>query len=180
MWGTALYSTYTYLGVGLTSTGFSAAETASVIVFYGCGAICGTLVGGRLADRLGARLTSGISLAGLCASLFLLRLAVDGGTLVDLGFGFTAAVAQLFFPSQQAGLAKDFPAQRAAVLAWNNSALFLGIALGSIVGGQAVAFGGFEADLTVSASIAIAGWAINWAVEPGSAPPQIQTINRTT
>jgi len=180
VWSTALYSMYTYLGAGLTAAGFSAAEMAAVIVFYGCGAICGALIGGRLADRLGARLTSGISLAGLCASLLLLRLAIDAGTLVDLGFGLTAAVAQMFFPSRQAGLANDFPAQRAAVLAWNNSGLFLGIALGSIVGGQAVAFGGFEANLTVSAFIAIAGWAINWAVEPSSAPPPIQNINPTT
>ena len=41
-----------------------------------------------------------------------------------------------------AGMANDFPRQRAGVLAWNNSALFLGISLGSLVGGQAVAVAG--------------------------------------
>jgi DHA1 family purine base/nucleoside efflux pump-like MFS transporter len=115
---------------------------------------------------LGARLTSGISLAGLCASLFFLRFALNAGMLVDIGLAFTSAVAQLFFPSQQAGLANDFPAQRVTVLAWNNSALFLGISLGSIVGGQAIALGGFGANLTVSAAIALVGWMINSAVAP--------------
>jgi len=47
VWSTALYGMYTYLGGGLTSSGFSTEEIAEVIVFYGCGAIGGVLIGGR-------------------------------------------------------------------------------------------------------------------------------------
>ena len=82
----------------------------------------------------------------------------------------SSAVAQLFFPAQQAGLANDFPRQRAAVLAWNNSALFLGISLGSLLGAEAVAAGSFDANLTISAGIALAGCIVNAILVPGRLP----------
>jgi predicted MFS family arabinose efflux permease len=177
VWSTALYGMYTYLGTGLTSSGFSTEEIAEVIVFYGCGAIGGVLIGGRMADRLGAKLTGGISLCGLSVCLLLLRLALEAGMLVSFTFGLASAVAQLFFPAQQAGLANDFPTQRATVLAWNNSALFLGISLGSLIGGQAILFGSFEANLTISAAIATGGWMINWAVMPDPVRPLEPTLS---
>ncbi len=178
-WSTALYGVYVYLGVGLTSSGFSNGQIAQAISFYGCGAICGILIGGRMADFLGAKPTSGISLAGLCACLLLLRLALHEGVLVDLAFGLASAVAQVFFAAQQSNLAIDFPARRATVLACNNSALFLGISLGSLIGGQAVRLGGFAVDLTVSAAIALAGWGISWAVASSPARPPTEAVDRT-
>jgi len=167
MWSTGLYGVYTYLGAGLTAAGFSTRQTAAAILFYGCGAIVGVLVGGRVADRLGVKFTASASFAGLCACLLLLRLALDAGRLVEPALGMSSAVAQLFFPAQQAGLANDFPRQRAAVLAWNNSALFLGISLGSLVGGEAIALGSFGANLIISAGIALAGCIINAILVPG-------------
>ncbi|HEX3522325.1 MAG TPA: MFS transporter [Stellaceae bacterium] len=167
MWSTGLYGVYTYLGAGLTAVGFSMGRTAAAILFYGCGAIVGVLVGGRVADRFGVRLTATASFAGLCACLLLLRLALDAGRLVEPALGVSSAVAQLFFPAQQAGLANDFPRQRAAALAWNNSALFLGISLGSLVGGEAIALGSFGADLIISAGIALAGCIVNVILVPG-------------
>jgi predicted MFS family arabinose efflux permease len=161
LWSTALYAMYTYLGEGLSALGYSPEKIAEVILFYGCGAIAGTLIGGRMADRLGAKLTSTIGLSGLCSSLLLLLVALDLKILVDCAFGLASLLAQLFFPAQQLRLANAFPGSRAALLAWNNSALFLGISLGSLIGGQAVAFGGFETDLIVAAAIAIVGWIAN-------------------
>ncbi len=167
LWSTGLYGVYTYLGAGLAAVGFSTGQTAAAILFYGCGAIVGVLVGGRVADRLGARCTATASFAGLCACLLLVRLALDAGRLIEPALGVSSAVAQLFFPAQQAGLANDFPGQRAAVLAWNNSALFLGISLGSLVGGEAMALGSFGTDLMISAGIALAGCIINAILVPG-------------
>jgi predicted MFS family arabinose efflux permease len=97
--------------------------------------------------------------------------------LVAFAFAVASTAAQLFFPAQQAGLVDDFPARRATVLAWNNSALFLGISLGSLVGGQAISHGGFAADLRISAAIAIAGWMINQAVTPNAARSQAGAID---
>jgi predicted MFS family arabinose efflux permease len=97
--------------------------------------------------------------------------------LVELALGLSSAVAQLFFPAQQAGLANDFPSQRATALAWNNSALFLGISVGSVVGGEAIAIGNFDANLTISAGIALIGCMINAIVVPGPARLRASRIN---
>jgi predicted MFS family arabinose efflux permease len=164
MWSTALYGMYTYLGAGLAAAGFSTEQTARAILFYGCGAIAGILIGGRLADRLGANLMAAASFLGVSACFLVLALAVHAGILVEIALGLTSAVAQLFFPAQQAGLANDFPSRRATMLAWNNSALFFGITLGSLVGGQAVALAGFEANLVIAACIAVSGCIITGIV----------------
>jgi predicted MFS family arabinose efflux permease len=161
VWSTALYAMYTYLGNGLTSFGYSTKEIVGVIVFYGSGAIAGVLIGGRMTDRLGAGLTRAIGLSGLCFCFLLLRFSLDAGVLVDCAFGALSLMAQLFFPAQQFALAQKFPAKRASILAWNNSALFLGISLGSLVGGQAISVGGFDSVLMISAAIALLGWIIN-------------------
>ena len=166
VWSTGLYGMYTYLGVGLTAFGFSGKQIAQAILVYGCGAIAGVLVGGRAADRLGPKFTAGASLASLCACFLLMRLALNAGMFVHLSLGLSSAVAQLFFPAQQAGLAADFPTRRGSVLAWNNSALFLGISLGSVLGGEAVAVGSFDASLTICAAITLAGYLINRIVVP--------------
>jgi predicted MFS family arabinose efflux permease len=169
LWSMGLYGIYTYLGVGLISAGFSSERTAQAIMVYGCGALAGVVIGGRVADRLGAKLTAGASLIGLCACLMLLRLAFDSGMLIEPALGASSAVAQLFFPAQQAGLVNDFPNRRGAALAWNNSALFCGISLGSLVGGGAIALGGFNTNLMVGAGIALIGFLVNAAVVPASA-----------
>src|SRR5437763_7163288 len=131
LWSTGLYGMYTYLGTGLAAAGYSIEETARSILLYGLGAIAGVLVGGRMADRFGARFMAAVGLLGLSACFILLQLATHAGLLVGLALGVTSAVAQLFFPAQQAGIANDFPARRASMMAWNNSALFFGISLGS-------------------------------------------------
>jgi predicted MFS family arabinose efflux permease len=157
VWSTALYAVYTYLGAGLADLGYAPAAVARVIAFYGGGAIAGALAGGRLADRLGSGAAMRISLVGLGLSFVVLVPAVGHGMLLAVLLGVASALAQLFFPAQQAALAADFPGLRATVLAWNNSALFLGIALGSLLGGQAVVWGGLGANLALSAGLALAG-----------------------
>jgi predicted MFS family arabinose efflux permease len=161
VWSTALYGTYTYLGTGLGLAGYATGPIAGVILLYGCGAMVGILLGGRITDRFGERFATTTALASLSGCFLLLQLALHARVLVGCVFWLMSAVAQVFFPAQQAGLARDFPGRRTTVLAWINSALFLGISLGSLIGGRAVAFGGFAADLAVSAVIAIIGCAVN-------------------
>jgi predicted MFS family arabinose efflux permease len=161
VWSTAVYAMYTYLGEGLTASGYSATEIAEVILLYGGGAVSGALVGGRMADHYGARLTIAIALATLPFGFLLLRLAIDARIPTGYLLGILSFAAQLFFPAQQLRLATKFPAHRATLLAWNNSALFLGIFLGSLVGGAAISLGGFRANLMISAAIAVVGWMIH-------------------
>jgi DHA1 family purine base/nucleoside efflux pump-like MFS transporter len=166
VWSTSLYSVYTFLGTELISLGFSNAQTARAIFLYGCGAIVGVLAGGRLTDRCGAKFTTGASLVSLCVCFLLLRLAVETGAQIELTLALTSAVAQLFFPAQQAGLTRDFPSRCATVLACNNSALFLGISLGSLVGREAV--GNLHLNLTISAGTALVGYIVNRIAIPWS------------
>jgi MFS transporter, DHA1 family, putative efflux transporter len=169
VWATALYSIYTYLGAWLTRLGFSTEAIAQVIFCYGIGALVGALGGGRIADRIGVKAATCASLVGLVAAFLLLPLTLHSTLLIGLGFGVASAVAQVYFPAQQAGLVSDFPTRRATVLAWNNSSLFLGIALGSLVGGQIAANGSFAQSLLIGAAIAFAGSLINWLVAPRAA-----------
>lgn len=169
VWATSLYGMYTYLGAGLKAYGYSVEHIASTLVAYGAGAIVGTLLGGRLADWRGVKFATGLSIAALCATFLALEAVLAAGGPVALVLGIASAAAQIFFPAQQAGLANDFPHQRATALAWNNSALFLGISLGSLTGGQAMAYGGFAADVLVSSGVAVAAWLVNAAVVPGPA-----------
>jgi len=178
VWSTSLYGVYTYLGVGLNQIGFSTNQIALVILFYGCGAIAGVLIGGRAADRIGPKFMACASLLGLSGCFLLLRLALDAGILFAPMLGLTSAVAQLFFPAQQAGLATDFAARRATAFAWNNSALFLGISLGSISGAQAIEISGIGANLTASAGIAFIGWVLNTLTVPGAARPPTSSADR--
>jgi predicted MFS family arabinose efflux permease len=167
-WSTGVYGVYTYLGAGLAQNGFSADQTARSILFYGCGSIVGVLVGGRATDRLGAKVAAEVSLLGLSGCFLLLRFTVDSGYGFDLTLALTSAVAQIFFPAQQVGLAIDFPARRTTALAWNNSALFFGIMLGSVAGGAAMAHSGIEMNIMVSAGIALLGCVLNILVVPRS------------
>ncbi|HBK05144.1 MAG TPA: MFS transporter [Acetobacteraceae bacterium] len=154
LWATALYGVYTYLGTWLTLGGSSAAEIARAIGYYGVGALGGTLLGGQLADRFGTTRTMLLSVVGLAAGLAAFSVGVGSGWAVDILLLVMSAFAQFYFPAQQSGLARDFPERRALMLALNNSALFLGISLGSLIGGEAMALSGFNANAGVCAVIA--------------------------
>jgi MFS transporter, DHA1 family, putative efflux transporter len=154
LWATALYGMYTYLGVGLAAAGFASGDIARAISLYGIAALAGTLIGGQAADRFGAERTILASLFGLAAGLAALGFSLRDSLTAEIVLVLLSVSAQLFFPAQQARLAGEFPDRRATVLAWNNSALFLGISLGSLIGGQAVAHTGFAGSTTALAAIA--------------------------
>ena len=162
LWATALYGVYTYLGLGLAAAGFSPAQTARTISLYGLAALAGTLLGGQVADRAGAQPTMRASLIGLGLCLVALTTMLHREWSLDLAVTLTSVTAQLFFPAQQAALTAAFPSRRATALAWNNSALFLGISLGGLLGGQAMTYAGFGATTALGAAVAClaAAWTI--------------------
>lgn len=159
-WSTALYAVYTYLGIGLADWGYAAERIAGVVLCYGMGAVVGALAGGRLADRFGARRVSLASLSALGLGLLALGPARRAGVPLELVLAAISALAQLFFPAQQARLARDFATARASAMAWNNSALFLGIGTGSLMGGAVIGGGDLGTVADVSALIAFAGAAL--------------------
>jgi predicted MFS family arabinose efflux permease len=90
------------------------------------------------------------------------------GNLVALHVGFAAVglLSQAFFPAQQARLAGNFPAQRGAIMAWNNSALYLGIFVGSLVGGEILVQAGFSTLLFCCAGLGALGAVVNAGLNP--------------
>ena len=154
LWATALYGVYTYLGAWLTGAGATPPDIARAIGCYGVGALAGTLLGGHAADRFGTRRTMLTSLAGLTAGLALFSNGIGPGLTADGLLLVLSIFAQFYFPARQSSLARDFPQRRALALALNNSALFLGISLGSLIGGEAMAWSGFAADAGICAVIA--------------------------
>jgi predicted MFS family arabinose efflux permease len=83
----------------------------------------------------------------------------------------TSLTAQIYFPAQQSLLLNKFLSRSSTALSCNNSALFAGIAIGSVIGGQAMQAGGFTAILLVCAAVALAGFAAaGWRSEAGSRP----------
>ena len=164
-WSTALYGMYTYMNAGLAELNYGTGQIMRLAVIYGGAAFAGALLGGRLADRLSPEISTRAGLIGLaiCFILFDLSLMARLEFLVALALALTSLLAQTFFPARQSLLMSKFPARASTALAWNNSALFLGMTLGSLIGGQAMALGGLEAILPVSALLAIAGWAATFS-----------------
>lgn len=137
LWATAVYGLYTYLGTILReSAGFTADAVALTLVCFGLGALLGNLAGGWLADRYGGRVVSVVTLltlAGVEAGVGVTIAAAAPVLLTALGL--TALVAYPFFSAQQSRLMAAFPSASGSLIAWNNSAMYAGILLGSIIGG---------------------------------------------
>lgn len=144
-WGTAVYGFYTYLGSGLrVENHFTGQMVALALTCYGIGAVIGSLNGGKLADRFGAKEVGTFSLVLLGALLIVISvtLHIQWGLLLCLVlFAFSGYA---FFPAHQMRLVQEYPHQRGAFLAWNNSGLYIGITLGSSIGSGIMSSLGFE------------------------------------
>ncbi len=156
-WGVAVYGFYTYLGTGLRlHDHFSTGLVAVALIAYGMGAMAGSLFGGRLADRWRADRVSTGSLVSLAILLALVGVFFHTGAwllpfLIVLSF-----TGYAFFPAFQARLAETFSQHRGKAMAWNNTALYVGITLGSVMGGRVI-LQSFGALPFVCAMIALLG-----------------------
>jgi predicted MFS family arabinose efflux permease len=172
LWSLAVYGVYTYLGSGLRSSDhFGAGLVAAALAVYGVGAVTGNLVGGHLADRRGARAVTGASLLGVAAMQAVLAFVVGIRPALFIGLFLFAVAAYPCFSAHQNRLVHAFPAISGAMLAWNNTALYLGILIGSLVGGHIYAAAGFGVLFGSAAAVALLGaFATRWAI-PGVPTP---------
>ncbi|GAA1236495.1 MFS transporter [Pseudonocardia alaniniphila] len=140
LWALAVYGPYTYLGTILREhLGFPPSVAAGALVCFGAGAVIGNLAGGRLADRFGGRLTSVITLLLLAGAETWFGLALHAGPVLLLAsLAGMALAAYPFFSAQQARLVARYPAASGSLIAWNNTAMYAGILLGSAIGGTAL------------------------------------------
>ena len=141
------FTVIVYLAVVTTqSIGLPRDFVPAVLLTFGVGAAFGNLAGGQLADRIGARQT--VIGAGLLNALMLL--AISAIAHVPAPFSGPAffvivllwgATGWAFPPAQSSHLLSLAPTTAPLVLSLNASALYLGIAGGSLIGGLVLQHG---------------------------------------
>ncbi|MFF8785310.1 MFS transporter [Streptomyces sp. NPDC015125] len=156
---------YTYLAPVLAAAG-GVGEVAPYLWAWGAGGVLGSALAGPLVDRSGrARMVTGGVLAVIVPALALLpalaAAALPGAVVTLVAWG--AAGWALQVPQQHRLLA--LRAERGTIaLALNNSALYLGSAVGSALGGLALGAGLAPYALPwVAAGVAAAGLALHLA-----------------
>ena len=135
----AIFSVFAYVGpVLLALNAMSPAQLAGVLAIFGMAGVVGTLLGGWANDRFGSLLTIRVQLSVLLCMMCILPLT-QGHLLATVatmvlwglaGFGLTAP--------QQSRLLSLAPSQAPMLLSLNSSMLYMGTALGAIVGGALI------------------------------------------
>ncbi|MFT8360528.1 MFS transporter [Liquorilactobacillus satsumensis] len=144
-WMFGFYSVYTFLGTFIVDTfKFNTATTGYIFIAYGLSNFCASFFGGKVMNYLGKKrsvLTNGgVSLLVMLVIAFwgnnlgILLLALILLALTQ-GFGVTAL---------QAYIVNVVPSNRATVMSINSSFLYLGLTLGSLLGGLLLKFTGFK------------------------------------
>jgi len=139
---TAAFSVFTYIAPVTTRTlGLPASLLPVVLLAFGIGGAVGNYVGGQLADRFGAtRTVIGTTLLFtiVVASLGLLPHAPAGNAAaLFLGFMFVwGLIGWALPPAQASRIIKLAPDAAPLALSLNASSIYLGVALGSVVGGE--------------------------------------------
>ncbi len=144
-WAISMYALYVYLGASLYSENrFSSTEIALAITFYGIGAVLGSLISGQLTDRFGERNISKVTLMFLTLIFVCLGIFFTSGDWIYFFLFLWALVGYAGFSSYQARLAVEYSNERGIVMAWNNTALYIGITLGSMIGGFVISKWGYS------------------------------------
>jgi predicted MFS family arabinose efflux permease len=163
MWGASLYGLYTYLGFGLSvEIALPAKMSAICFASWGVAAVVGNYCGGWLADRSGAGKAATNSLAVMTLAMLILFLSLKHQYAIWMVLALLSFAAYPFYPAQQSRLTQASLEHSSTLIAWNSSALYLGITLGSALFGViinhwtfsvlplfAAAIGGFGALLSL-------------------------------
>jgi MFS transporter, DHA1 family, inner membrane transport protein len=153
IWSIANFGLYTFIAVILRRS-LPATVVPLLLLLFGLGAVAGNFMGGVLSDRFGTRRP----MIG-CLTLLIFALAgieFTSSSLIAAGVNMTAwaiLMAALFTLQQQRAILVD-PAQSSLLLALNNSALYLGAAIGSATFGAIISATSFAFVSPMSAGAA--------------------------
>jgi predicted MFS family arabinose efflux permease len=160
LWAGSTYASYTLLPVALNNEyGLPVNGVAEVLACFGLGAAIGGVLGGRLADRIGAavmvRLSFWLMTVTYAALFFVYHMHVVWALALNM---FVVSMCSYgFFPALQTCAANRFAARRPTVLGLLSSSLYVGITLGSFFGGKVFAHQGMPYVLVLSAAMALSG-----------------------
>jgi DHA1 family inner membrane transport protein len=175
---TGAFVVISYLApLAVEGAGLPASALPALLFTFGAGAILGNYLGGRLTDRLGAGRVAGFALAAsaaVCLAIFLivalLPPPVAGPLLIAvmLPWGITG---WMFPPAQASRLVALAPELAPLTLPLNVSAVYFGIAAGSVLGGQVLRVAPPEALGLAGATALLAGLALlATSARPAPAP----------
>jgi DHA1 family inner membrane transport protein len=137
---------YTYLAPFLEARyGLSRNGVTAMMVVFGLGAVVGNAMGGFLSDRIGSVRT----LVALCvaqlAIMPFLTLAHMSLLATGVAIGVWSVFGWSFQVPQQARLAALEPAKAPVLFALHAAAIYVGACVGSLIGGQTLEIGGYDA-----------------------------------
>lgn len=135
----SFYLVYTYIAPFLAQT-LHISDISGLLIASGLGTVVGNRISGSVTDRFGPARPLIFSLLGLAFILAIFPWAMPNflvGLLALFFWGMTAAIG---FSPQQHRLLSLAPAHANVILALNNSAYYLGMAGGAILGGVALQF----------------------------------------
>ncbi|WP_234447028.1 MFS transporter [Virgibacillus salexigens] len=162
IWAISMYALYVYLGAALYSENrFSSSEIALAVTFFGVGAVLGSLTSGQLTDKFGERKISKATLIFLTLVLICLGIFFSSGDSIYFFLFIWALVGYAGFTSYQVRLAVEYPKERGIVMAWNNTALYIGITIGSMIGGYVISIWGYSQLPYVCSIAAIASFVLS-------------------
>lgn len=105
----------TFLVLFLTTRGFSEAQAALALGFFGGGAVVGVLIGGALADRMGARIATLVSMTG-SAALLVAVLYLEDYTSLLVTVALVGLVGRMYRPAAGALLMELTPKSRQVMI----------------------------------------------------------------
>lgn len=180
---TGAFTVFAYVApLAMEGAGLGAIALPGMLLAFGVGAVIGNIAGGQAADRFGATRTVGWSLALSAAMLVMLSVIptflpreIAGPALMAMMVPW-GIVGWAFPPAQASRIIKLAPDAAPIVLSLNGSALYLGVALGAVVGGAVLRYGA-PADLgLVAAAFPLIGLCIvaagRWAARPVAVPAE--------
>ena len=155
---TGAFTVFSYIApLAIEGAGLSEIALPGLLLAFGLGAVAGNITGGQMADRFGATRTVAWSF-GLVAITLALISAVPvlprplAGPVLFVLIAAWGLIGWAFPPAQASRIVKLAPEAAPIVLSLNASALYLGVALGAVVGGVVLRYGG-TVDLGIAAAL---------------------------
>ncbi|WP_296744081.1 MFS transporter [Mesorhizobium sp.] len=155
---TGAFTVFAFIApLAIEGGGLSPLALPGMLLAFGAGAVIGNIAGGQAADRFGATRTVAWSLTLSAAMLATFSLipsflphTIAGPALMAMMVPW-GIVGWAFPPAQASRIIKIAPDAAPIVLSLNASALYVGVALGAVVGGAVLRFG-VPADLGLTAA----------------------------
>lgn len=139
------------------ATGGAGILLAVLLMVYGCSGVVGNLLAGPITDRYGSRYFVVVALGGVAVMLVILPFVLSSYALCLVVFAVWGLVASGTNVPIQHRLVNIDPEAASITMAWNSTAMYVGISVSPPLGNIAIELGGATAIPFVGAICALVG-----------------------